>query len=229
MPKKKATRRRKKLPLKRQRFVEALLGPAMGNQTQAARIAGYAVPGQEGHRLLKFADVSDEVARRREAMCQAMGSDEIIARLSGMARADMSQFFELVDVAEEPELGGDKLEAARKAEVEARGEKYEPPPPKTYRVARFDIARAIDAGYGWLINGYSSAKDGPRVTIESPKAALDSLAKIRGLVKQNVPPPTPFNFNLTLALKDMPEAVVEHLVSAMARQHAQLAEGKPTE
>lgn len=225
MPGKKKATGRKKLPLKRQRFVEALLGPALGNQTKAATIAGYTHPTKQGSRLLTFVDVSEEVAARREAMCQAMGSDEIIARLSGMGRADMSQFFEVEDV-EETDLGGDTLEAARKAEIEARGEKYVPP---TYRVARFDIAKAIDAGYGWLINGYSSGKDGPRVTIESPKAALDSLAKIRGIMKQNVPPPTPFNFNLTLALKDMPEEVVEHLVSAMARQHAMPTEGKPPE
>lgn len=52
-----------KLTEKRQRFVEAYLGPAMGNATEAARIAKYAHPGQQGHRLLKDVHVSSAIKK----------------------------------------------------------------------------------------------------------------------------------------------------------------------
>lgn len=42
---------------KRAAFVAAYLGEANRNATEAARIAGYAEPGQEGHRLLKIAEI----------------------------------------------------------------------------------------------------------------------------------------------------------------------------
>ena len=51
----------KKLTGKRSAFVAAFVGEARGNATQAARIAGYAHPGQEGHRLLKIAEIADAV------------------------------------------------------------------------------------------------------------------------------------------------------------------------
>jgi phage terminase small subunit len=42
---------------KRRRFVEAYMGQAKGNATEAARIAGYAKPTEEGYRLLRNAQV----------------------------------------------------------------------------------------------------------------------------------------------------------------------------
>lgn len=42
---------------KRAAFVAAYLGEANRDATEAARIAGYAEPGQEGHRLLKIAEI----------------------------------------------------------------------------------------------------------------------------------------------------------------------------
>lgn len=81
MPKAKAS----KLPIKRQKYVEALVGIANGNKTEAARIAGYMVPAQEGHRLLKFADVAQAVAERLEKVKRRMNADGVRARLELMA------------------------------------------------------------------------------------------------------------------------------------------------
>jgi hypothetical protein len=78
-------KRRKSLPIKRQKYVEALIGVSNGNKTDAARRAGYAVPEQEGHRLLKFADVAQAVAERLARAKRRMGADEIRARLELMA------------------------------------------------------------------------------------------------------------------------------------------------
>lgn len=61
---KQAKRNKKLLPEKRRKFIEAYLGTANGNATEAARIAGYASPTVEGSRLLTFADVRQEVDRR---------------------------------------------------------------------------------------------------------------------------------------------------------------------
>jgi phage terminase small subunit len=84
MPAKKPGRK-KKLPIKRQRFVEALVGPAMGNKTKAAAMAGYAMPESQGSRLSKFVDVQKAIEERLARAEAAMGSDEIRARLSMMA------------------------------------------------------------------------------------------------------------------------------------------------
>lgn len=56
-------KRPKSLTPKRQAFVDAYTGPAQGNATEAARMAGYAKPGQEGHRLLKNAEVAAAVQK----------------------------------------------------------------------------------------------------------------------------------------------------------------------
>jgi phage terminase small subunit len=67
----------KRLPEKRRRFVEAYLGEACGNATEAARIAGYQKPGQEGHRLLKTADVSAAIGNMREKTPPVMDVAEL--------------------------------------------------------------------------------------------------------------------------------------------------------
>ena len=56
----------KKLPEKRRRFVEAYMGEAGGNATEAARLAGYLAPGTEGHRLLQYAEIQQAIDQRVE-------------------------------------------------------------------------------------------------------------------------------------------------------------------
>ena len=57
----------KKLSEKERRFVEAYMGEAVGNASEAARIAGYSSPGTLGHRLLKKVQVQEALARRQAA------------------------------------------------------------------------------------------------------------------------------------------------------------------
>jgi phage terminase small subunit len=78
---------------KRLAFVDAYLGDQKGNATGAARAAGYAKPEQEGHRLLKNAEVRariDEVLRER-----ALSRDEVLAELSEVARAEWRDFLQI--------------------------------------------------------------------------------------------------------------------------------------
>jgi len=62
------------LPLKRQRFVEALLGEAQGNATEAARIAGYKGNAKTlqvmGSQLISNPIVRDALAKARDSLAE---------------------------------------------------------------------------------------------------------------------------------------------------------------
>jgi phage terminase small subunit len=73
---------------KRKLFIEEYL--RCWNASEAARRAGYAHPGSEGHRLLKNDEIRDEVAARLSA--KAMEADEVLGRLGDMARATIEDF-----------------------------------------------------------------------------------------------------------------------------------------
>jgi phage terminase small subunit len=75
---------------KRRLFVEHYLGAANGNATEAARMAGYKKPRQEGTRLLSFAVIQELISKRvTEA---AMPANEVLQELSDIARADWREF-----------------------------------------------------------------------------------------------------------------------------------------
>lgn len=81
------------LTAKRRAFIDAYL--QCWNASQAARQAGYAKPGQEGHRLLKNAEIADEV--RRRVADRAMTADEALLRLAEQARASIEDFADIQD------------------------------------------------------------------------------------------------------------------------------------
>jgi phage terminase small subunit len=73
---------------KKRRFIEYYL--QSWNATRAAKEAGYAFPDRQASRILKDADVVAAVKERMQEV--AMETDEILARLSQQARADISQY-----------------------------------------------------------------------------------------------------------------------------------------
>jgi phage terminase small subunit len=73
---------------KRQAFIEAYL--KHWNATEAARIADYAHPGSQGHRLLKNVEIQEAIQARLDQKC--MGADEVLIRLAEQARGDISEF-----------------------------------------------------------------------------------------------------------------------------------------
>ena len=79
-----------KLPPKRQAFVTAYLGPAHGNATEAARVAGYKSPNAEGCRLLANADVSAAIGkvRKREEERADITRAELVDILAAIARGE---------------------------------------------------------------------------------------------------------------------------------------------
>lgn len=78
---------------KQRMFVDAYLGEAKGNATEAARIAGYAHPNSQAWEALKHPAVQAQLQKRFDAT--AMSASEVISRLSEEAAADISDFFDL--------------------------------------------------------------------------------------------------------------------------------------
>lgn len=74
---------------KQQRFVEAYVGPATGNATQAARIAGY--KGNDitlaavGHENLRKPRVAEAVKERTQMALDSLGADEMLRQVSRIA------------------------------------------------------------------------------------------------------------------------------------------------
>lgn len=60
------------------------------NASEAARRVGYKHPGQQGHRLLKNAEILMEIERRLDEL--TLEADQVLARLSEHATADISDF-----------------------------------------------------------------------------------------------------------------------------------------
>lgn len=75
---------------KRQVFIEEYL--QHWNATKAAEEAGYAHPGQQGHRLLKNVEVQRAIEERIAEL--KMSTDEILLRLADQARGSMADFIE---------------------------------------------------------------------------------------------------------------------------------------
>ena len=82
------------LSYRRQAFVDFYLANGF-NATKAAEAAGYATPGQEGHRLLKNAEIQAEIAARTASW--AMSADEALQRLGDLARVSLADFYDVDD------------------------------------------------------------------------------------------------------------------------------------
>jgi hypothetical protein len=110
---------------RRKRFVDAYIGVANCNKTEAAKLAGYAAPGTEGHRLCKEPEVRAAIEERMREL--AIPAEEILARLSEQARGNMADFLSVdeetgefrINVAEAQKSG--KLRLVRKAGFDQKG------------------------------------------------------------------------------------------------------------
>lgn len=88
------------LNTRQQLFVEHYL--KLNNATQAAIAAGYSqrTAGQIGHELLKKPEIASRVSARAASALEAakMEADEVLALLTGIARADVKPFLSSVGV-----------------------------------------------------------------------------------------------------------------------------------
>jgi len=90
------------------RFVEAYMGPAAGNGTEAARLAGYKgtakVLAVQSTRLLAKANVQSAIAARREALesqsiADAKERREILTTIARSSESDANARIRAIDVA----------------------------------------------------------------------------------------------------------------------------------
>lgn len=83
------------LTYKQRLFVEAYLGEANGNGVEAARMAGYSWPDKVAAQLLGKTRILAQIdARLDEA---ALSTNQILARLSDIATADLGDFIDITD------------------------------------------------------------------------------------------------------------------------------------
>ena len=148
-------------------WIEAYLGPAKFNATEAAKIAGYSGDRNAlaviGHRNLRKAKIAERIRYRlRES---AMSADEVLARLAAIARADYSKYYN-----ESGELDVVKLIADDKAHlIKSRYEtKY------GMRTEVYDSQRALETlakHHGLLVERREvTGKDGGPIAIKGYRA-----------------------------------------------------------
>jgi len=89
---------------KQQAFVEEYLHDF--NATRAAIAAGYSerTARQIASRLLTKANIQEAIKARIDE--KAMGADEVLTRLAGMARSDMGEFLDISSMAFQVDLSG---------------------------------------------------------------------------------------------------------------------------
>jgi phage terminase small subunit len=81
------------------RFIEAYMGPAAGNGTEAARLAGYTgtpkVLAVQATRLLSKAKVQAEIAARQQARCEKADIDvaRVVKELARIGLSDVRKLF----------------------------------------------------------------------------------------------------------------------------------------
>ena len=81
------------LTYKQERFVSAYLGEAHGNATEAARIAGYSKPRQEGSRLLSNAVISARVKQKVEEF--NISADRVLQELADVGLSEWRNHIEV--------------------------------------------------------------------------------------------------------------------------------------
>jgi phage terminase small subunit len=116
------------LTYKQRRFVAYYLGECNGNALESARRAGYRSPHPEGARLLQNATIRAAIDAKLASV--AMPADEILARMSDTAGADMEDFVTVkksgawdVDLRRAKRLG--KMHVIKKIKATVRGVELE--------------------------------------------------------------------------------------------------------
>jgi phage terminase small subunit len=149
-----------KLKYKERLFVSYYLGEANGNASEAARLAGYSSPPVLGHRLLKKVHIRAAIEARLAG--PALTADEVLARLSDQAAADV----------------GDFLTFSR---PEGRGEGDKAAPVRV----RLDLDKARRNGKLPLVKKLKRGKYGLEIELYDAQAALVQLGKYHGLFRDD--------------------------------------------
>lgn len=166
---------------KRQAFVEEYL--RSWNATSAALAAGYSdnTAGSQGQRLLKNVEIQQAVEQRLKT--KAMGTDEVLARLSDQARSDMGVFFIKTERwTEWPTPTQEIIDTS--IEVDDKGREH-----TNYKVRTIiiDLDKLLDPRYSRLIKKFvDSPKNGLSLELYDAQAALNLIGRNLGLFKDRL-------------------------------------------
>jgi phage terminase small subunit len=149
-----------KLTYKQRLFVYAYLGEADGNASEAARIAGYGQPHSAGPRLLADERIRSLISRRVDQA--AMSADEVLARLSEFASADIGDY---VDEQADGTIKID-LDKARKAN-------------RTRVIKKIKVTKRT-----YTTKQGTEEEQTTELELHSPLVALDKLAQHHGLYRE---------------------------------------------
>jgi hypothetical protein len=174
---------------KRRRFAIAFAENG-GNGTKAAETAGFAHPGQEAHRLLKFDSVQAAIEAHLLVLCSNANEsrETILDREANWARADMRDYFTRVPILDSE--GNQALDPYSKQPMSTEEMKPVTSLPK-------HIAQRIKK-LSWNRNG-------PVLELHDPGRANRHLAEYAGMLKQKVSDMTPVEAASAIhdALKEM--------------------------
>jgi len=108
-------------------FINAMVGEAAGNGSEAARIAGYAAPRQEASRLLTNAAIREAVSELFEHSPLIASRNERLAALSEIVRDKQEQTFARIKAMEVmASMQGDlKLKVDLKQQINVKDERDE--------------------------------------------------------------------------------------------------------
>ena len=143
------------LTYKQRLFVAYYLGDAKGNATQAARMAGYRWPHKVAERLVGKSGI--KAAIESHLAKAAMSADEVLARLSEFAAADLSDY---VSVSDDGEGWVDLTKTKRRLRVV-----------KKLKFTKKTFER----------DGIATSDTTAEIELHSPLAALDKLAQYHRL------------------------------------------------
>jgi phage terminase small subunit len=175
---------------KQQLFVEAYLGRAKANGTEAARLAGYrgsdASLAQIAHENLRKLEIAKRVAARLEEVKAAMAAEEVLATITDHARGTMDDFFDIVEV-ESKVKAKVKKDPARCDDVDSPADEYEEiPPPIRRNYPVLNLQKAKDRGKLHLVRKISFNQFGPTLELYSSQSALELLGRHHKLFTDKV-------------------------------------------
>jgi phage terminase small subunit len=109
-------------------FISYYLGKAKANATEAARLAGYASPREQGYENLTKPDIRAAIAAQMAEV--TLPADEVLARLAEHATGDMGQFVKVdgkgnVSLDLKGARAADRLRLIKKIKVDPNGVSFE--------------------------------------------------------------------------------------------------------
>lgn len=157
------------------------------NATEAAQAAGYKSPAQRGCEIKKLPEVAAEIERRLAE--SAMSANEVLARLTEHARADMADLLNFGDEVEmTPEQIADRAAAEQLIAAYPKNKQDAVRAQMGLKKADpyLDLRMARRTGKSRLIKSLDPTEFGVKITLHDAQAALVQLGRFHKLFTDKV-------------------------------------------